>query len=62
MPEHADTGLTRDPLINNNIVLSLRIDVEKEGRDFEIGSLVGTPKQDVFVPWQSLTLDCSRGS
>ena len=38
------------------------MDVEKEGRDFVIGSLVGTPKQDVFVPWQSLTLDCSRGS
>ena len=31
------------------------MDLEKEGRDFVIGTLVGTPRQDVFVPWQRLT-------
>ena len=56
MPEHADTGVQRI------VQCSLRMDVEKEGRDFVIGSLVGTPRQDVFVPWQRLTLDCLRGS
>ena len=30
--------------------------------DVQMNGFIGTSRQDVFIPLQSLTLDCSRGS